>query len=310
MTLIAEQSAQPPSRGSLRRWSIGVLTCALMAGSASTALAKHDGMSEGADGMICPHAAAGSGPLPPGATPDAPARTADAGPIEAPTTTSSAPSESAGTPPAPKAKAPAPAPQAKSPAPAQTQTQTQRSTSKPATEVITRRAVSTTPARPAAPRAQTVKVEAVAPIARRATASASKPGERSGRRSAESSSRRVGPVRTDAAPAKSESPERAVVRQPAAPAVAAPTEPGSPGYLAFGLGVLALSGMAGGILVRGRRRDGGMEGLATIDPDAPSSPDALDAELHEMITVTRADRILLEAESLGTDAEREAVGSR
>jgi hypothetical protein len=306
LTLIAEQSAQPPSRGSLRRWSIGVLTCALMAGSASTALANHNGMSEGADGMICPHAAAGSGPLPPGATPDAPARTADAGPIEAPTTTSSAPSEAAGTPPAPKAKAPAPAPQAKSPAPAQTQ----RSTSKPATEVITRRAASTTPARAATPRAQAVKVEAVRPTARRVTSSASKPAARTGRRAAESSSRRVGPVRTDAAPARSESPERAVVRQPAAPAAAAPTEPGSPGYLTFGLGVLALSGLAGGILVRRRRRDGGMEGLATIDPDAPSSPDALDAELHEMITVTRADRILPEAESLGTDAEREAVGSR
>lgn len=308
MIVYAEQAPPALSRGALRRWSVGVLTCAIVAGSASTAVASHDGMAEGADGMICPHAAAGSGPLASGALPDAPARTAEAGPIEAPPAASSAPSKPAAAAPAPKATARAP--QAKSVAPAQTQTQTQRSAIKPATQVTTQRAAAKTPARAAAPRAQTVKVDAVTPTAQKATSSASKQAARPDRRAANSSSRRVEPVRTDAAPAKVQLPERAVVQQPVSPVRVAATESGSPGYLTVGLGVLALTGLAGGFLVLQRRRDGGTERLATIDPDAPSSPDALDAELYEMLTETQVRRILSQAELLGTDDERKTVGSR
>lgn len=291
MTLPKQSTCAPRSRVK-RSWCVGVAAGAALLLPVSGASATH---MVDANGMACPHAS-GEGPnaLPPAGPSESGA------PERAP---SEAPLGTAGrtTPSAPAASRPS------SPA---------AQVTKPATQV-TKPAVQVPAQRPATkPQAASVGVsaEATTKAVARTTVKASAGREQP--RAAKATARRgsrAEPRRTSGRTSVNGlEPRAAVATVSSDPSEAQAAPPAGVATLTISLALLALASLGGlAAVVLRRRRGAGGAALAAppVNPVAPAHADAIDAELHEIISEARA-RTLLAGEADETPDPLEPVSSR
>ena len=283
MTSPSQYAVLPRSRRGVRSWSIAVVTAGAVLLPAGSALADH---MPGMNGTMCPHAS--------GEGPDAPAAP---GPGE-PAAPERAPSEAPLAAAAPTSPATAPKPAATKPAAQVTKPATQQ-VSKPATQVQTQRPTTTAQSAPASTSTSgAVRAVANTQVAASKRAAAAQPrAKRSARiRTADRSfERRFNGLEPRAARGSLTTPE-AVEAPPAAGAEAA--ESAAPVPLVVVLGLLTAGTLVAVLLVGRRRGTGG--GVAEAPPERPAAPtyaDAVEAELHEIISEARARQLLMPDEA-------------
>jgi len=294
MTPAQQSMCAPRSRGFKRAWCVGVAAGAALLLPVSGASATH---MVDANGMACPHASGeGANALPPAGPSEsgAPERAPSEAPLgTAGRTTPSAPAASR--PSAPAAQVTKPATQVTKPA---VQVPAQRPATKPQAASVAASAEGTTKA--VARTTVKVSVGREQPKAKTTArrGSRAEPRRTPGRTSVNGLEPRAAAMTLSSGPV-AEAAE-------AAPAAGVAT-------LTVALALLALAsvgGLAAAVVLRRRRGAGGAALAARhVNPVAPAHADAIDAELHEIISEARA-RTLLAGEADETTDPLEPVSSR